>query len=123
MKAHKYEFLSQEINDEVMGGSGEKQIVKKGVLDYYAIAKDIITAPSASSNGFSTDEVVKACYAYNKLKTAYDKGEKCAYLDDETYKFLVVRLNAFRWGMAHPTVLEYIDYVRKLPEEDVTVVS
>lgn len=122
MKLRKFEFKRTDIIDEDRDNEGKRIEVKRGFLDYRQTAKDVINhAGSPQNPGTSTEAVVKSVMIYGKIHDAFMKGEDHVYLDAESHQFFVQKLNTFTWGISHPRVAEFIEYVRGLPEEEVTV--
>lgn len=120
MKARKLELREIEMTDEVWNDKSKAfEIVKQGTFSYREIIKQILVTPSNPQGGNSCDEVVKSVLLYGKLKDALKKAQTTVLLDKEDYDYLLPRLNAFKWAIAHQCVADFIKYIRELPEVEV----
>lgn len=120
MKARKLELKEIEMTDEVWNSTSKTfETVKQGTFSYREIIRTILVQPSNAQGGNSCDEVIKSVLLYGKLKDAMKTSSNVVLLDKEDYDYLLPRLNAFKWAIAHPCVAEFIKYIRELPEVEV----
>jgi hypothetical protein len=95
---------------------------------YDTILREVLTAPIQTGQGavgLTSDELATSVACLLKLREAKEKEQPDVKLTDEEYKFLLNRLNLFRWSFnlsdVVPLALDLVKYVRELKEEDFDV--
>ncbi len=113
----KFEFKEVPIIDEQWNQtSGSFDRINLGMFRYREILRAVITGQMGISQ-LSLDDVSKGVALNLKLKEALAKGIKWIHLDGEDYEFIMERLKTFSWGRADQAVLDFVDYLKKLPDE------
>lgn len=86
-------------------------------LDYRAELRGLLRGPKRGTDGMDLDEMRKAIALLDKL----DGDADVVLVEDEQHAFLVSRIDAMRWAVAHRVVLDFIDAVKNAPKVPVAV--
>ena len=124
MKAIKLELREVEMFDETWNAKLNRfDRVKQGTFFYHDATRQVLVShfPDAPH---TTEDVIHSVAIYGRIKEAMVRtgvtGPASVLLNAEEYAFLLKRLNGFRWALAHPVIVEFIQYVRNLKEVEVT---
>jgi hypothetical protein len=124
MKLRRIELKEVPMMEERPNGRRE-QI---GVFSYRSILREILmTSPPAQpdrgfAGGLRTDEIATSIMVYGRISEAAEKAADHVLLDRESYEYLMLRLNTFRWNGASEAALGFIQHVKGAKEEDFDVV-
>lgn len=88
-------------------------------LDYRAEMRGLLRGPKRGTDGMDLDEMRKAIALLDKL----EGDAESILVEDAQHAFLVDRLNAMRWAIAHQAVLDFIDAVKNAPTVPVAAVD
>lgn len=100
--------------------AGQKDPV---VLKYGDLIRQVLLSPGPG--GVNADGLEKVLSTWAPIKKAIANGDTSLLLNDDDYKVLLDKVNAFQWSPvpdAAETVGDFIAYVRGLQPEDFSAV-
>lgn len=119
MKARKLQLREYPMTEEVYNPTAKSyETVSRGLFNYREVVNTILLSPG--KDGASTEEIIRSVGLYGKVKDAVRNGEDSILLDNDDYQFLLNKINVFKWGAIHEEVVSFVNYVRRLPEVELT---